>query len=127
MSTKRQYTMTEKVIAAKEKQVKHFELSEVNQKYMESFRLEKFPEEKQKASWAQYKCSIGNFLQIVGKDAVEVTETDIAIFIKGIEKENTRNNKIAHIKSFLSHLIKNNIENCRERASKDTLFLIISL
>lgn len=124
---KRQYTITDKVVAAKGKLIKSFDLSEVNQKYMESFKVEKFPEEKQKASWAQYKSSIGNFLQIVRKDAVEVTEADIAIFLNGIEKENTRANKTAHIKSFLSHIIKNNVEECQNRASKDTLILIISI
>lgn len=127
--------MTEKAKQAKLNQIKHFDLSDVNQKYLESFKTNKYPladEEseagkKQKASWLQYKSSIGNFLQIVGKDAVEVTEADLAIFVNSITNENTRANKIAHIKSFLVHLIQNDVEGYRERASKDTLILIIGM
>lgn len=132
---KRQYNKTEKAMAAYANQVKVFDLSDVNKKYVESFKVTKYPladEEseagkKQKASWLQYKSSVGNFLQIVGKDAVEVTEADLAIFVNSINNVNTRTNKIAHIKSFLVHLIQNNVENCIERASRDTLILIIGM
>jgi hypothetical protein len=111
------------VIDARGGIVKKFDLTEVNAKYLESFRDTKYPQWNgaQKASWAQYKCSIGNFLQVVGKDAVEVTEADLAIFVSNIDNENTKANRIAHIKSFLSHLINNNIEGCRARTNKFTL------
>jgi ATP-dependent 26S proteasome regulatory subunit len=129
--TERKYTMTEKVIQAKKNQTKQFELSPMNSLYINAFRNAKYPEwetdQNQKASWAQYKCSIGNFLEIVGKDAVIIKTDDITNFINQFENEKTKANKIAHIKSFLSFLIKNNIANCHTRVSRETLILIVSM
>lgn len=125
------YNMTEKKREADQKAIKQFTLTETNAKYVDSFRNTRYPEwatdVKQKASWAQYKCSVGNFLESVQKDAVTITETDLAIFVNSIENEKTRANRIAHIKSFLTHLIKNNVENCNDRITKEVLIMVISI
>lgn len=125
------YTITDKVIQSRQNQIKQHELSNMNQKYFETFRDTKYPEwatnEKQKLSWAQYKSSLGKFLETIEKDAVIVKNIDFENFVAslGVTNENTIRNKIAHVKSFLSFLVKNNISNCNSRVSREALILIV--
>lgn len=128
---KKKYTPTEANMQAWANQIKTFSVSPVNNQYINAFRDSKYPlwetDPKQKSSYAQYKSSIGNFLEIVGRDAVIVKQTDLDSFVSKYENENTKANKIAHIKSFLTFLVKHNIANCNTRISREALIMIVSM
>jgi hypothetical protein len=128
---KKKYNVSEANIQAWANQVKSFTVSPMNNQYIDAFRESKYPlantDKKQKDSWAQYKSSIGNFLEIVGKDAVIIKNQDLIDFVAKYENENTKANKIAHIKSFLTFLVKENIGNCNTRISREVLIMIISM
>lgn len=125
------YTITDKVVMAKQNQIKQFDISDINKQYIESFRNSKWPnykiDKKQRESWAQYKSSVGNLLESVGKDAAIIKKTDVELFLSKFNNEATKSNKAAHIKSFLSYIVKHNIANCNTRVSRETLIMIISL
>ncbi|ALS22277.1 hypothetical protein [Paenibacillus naphthalenovorans] len=119
---RKKYTVTDANKQAWSNQVKTFELTNVNQKYLESFRNSKYPnyetDPKHKSSWAQYKCSCGNFMEFLnGKDAISITQEDINSFLSDVTNENTRANRTAHIKSMLTYALNKNISFCRQRAS----------
>jgi hypothetical protein len=125
------HTRTDKLIQAWANQIKSFTVSPMNTQYINAFRDSKYPlaetDPKQKASWAQYKSSVGNFLEIVGKDAVIVKQQDLIDFVAKYDNANTRNNKMAHIKSFLTFLVKENVANCNTRISREVLIMIVSM
>lgn len=110
---------------------KILELSDMNRKYFDNFRDSKYPEwetdAKRRMIWNQYKSSIGNFLDFIGKDAAIVRRSDFDNFISGIENDKTRANKTAHVKSFLTHILNNNVANCQTRVGRETLLLVLSL
>jgi len=118
---KRKYTQTEKAIQSRLNQIKQFDLSNVNLKYLESFRNFKYPnfdtDLKQKSSWAQYKCSCGNLMESLNKDAITINQSGLDNFLSNITNENTRANRLAHIKSMLTFILHKNISFCRQRAS----------
>ena len=128
---KKRYTMTEKAIQAKQKLIKTFELSPVNHAYMEAFKNGRYPkletDKKEKASYAQYKCTIGAFLEHVKKDAVIVKIEEFESFFAQYGNETTKANKQAHVKSFLSYIIRKNVSNCQTRASRETLITVVVL
>ena len=125
------YTITDKVVMAKQNQIKQFDISDINKQYIESFRDSKWPnyetDKKQKESWAQYKSSLGNLLELIGKDTATIKKADVELFLSKFNNEATKSNKAAHIKSFLSYIVKHNIANCNTRVSRETLIMIISL
>lgn len=128
---KQKYTMTDAKRQADLNAIKVFAVSPINAAYIVSFRDSKYPlyetDIKQKASYAQYKSSIGNFLEIVGKDAVIVKSADFESFVAPYENQNTKNNKTAHIKAFLTHIIVNNVSNCNTRVSREVLIMILGM
>lgn len=111
------YNMSEEAKArTTEQKIKQFNLTADNQKYFEAFETSIKPE-----SWATYKASVGNFMEGLNKDITEVTITEVEDFIQG--KENRR----AHIKSFLTYIIKNNINDCQEKMTNSALLVTILL
>ncbi|GMX64408.1 hypothetical protein Elgi_36770 [Paenibacillus elgii] len=125
------YTITDKVVMAKQNQIKQFDISDINKQYIESFRNYKWPnyetDKQQKASWLQYKSSVGNLLETVGKDAAIIKRADVELFLSKFNNKVTKSNKAAHIKSFLSYIVKHNVANCNTRVSRETLIMVISL
>ncbi len=125
LNEKQKHTRTDKAIQAWANQVKSYELTNANQKYMEAFRKAKYPNyetnPKHKASWAQYKCSIGMLLDSLDKDAVTITQDDINNFLSPIVNLNTKANREAHIKSLLSFILNKNISFCRQRSNSFVL------
>ena len=76
---------------------------------------------------AQYKCSIFSFIEFIGKDLVTATQKDVDSFLASLSNTNTIGNKTSHIKSILTFVIKNNVAECNDRVSKDTLIMIVSM
>jgi|GEM_PF-5016923 len=107
------------------KNIKHFDLLEVNTAYLDSFRNSKYPEwntnKKQSSSWAQYKVSFGKFLESIDKDAVTIDEDELMTFIVSFENEEVKKNRTVHVRTLLTHILTHNIENCRDHASKFVL------
>jgi hypothetical protein len=129
--SKQKYTMTDAKRQADLNAIRVFSVSPVNAAYINAFRDTRYPawetDPKQKASWLQYKSSVGSFLEIVGKDAVIVKATDFENFVAPYENQNTKNNKTAHIKAFLTHIIVNNVSNCNTRVSREVLIMILGM
>lgn len=125
------YTKSEAAYQAWENQIRTFDLSKMNNTYYESFREAKYPDYKtnksQNNSWLQYKSTIGRFFESIQKDALMVTEEDIKTFTEQFDNDNTRNAKIAHIKAFLVHIIKNDVANAQTRVTKKMLFMLLGL
>jgi hypothetical protein len=60
-------------------------------------------------------------MEKINKDITKVTITEAEDFIQG--KENRR----AHIKSFLTYIIKNNVNDCQNKMTKDALLVAVLL
>jgi hypothetical protein len=111
------YNMSEEAKArTNEQKTKTFNLTADNQIYYNEFEKSIKPE-----SWATYKASIGNLMEKINKDITKVTITEAEDFIQG--KENRR----AHIKSFLTYIIKNNVNDCQNKMTKDALLVAVLL
>ncbi|WP_297419728.1 phage integrase N-terminal SAM-like domain-containing protein [Clostridium sp.] len=122
---KHNYTKTEKAKSAWERQVKHLHTEVNNNKiYWDEFVKNSG---KSETSLVQYKSTIFNFMETINKDLCLVTREDIENFVADAKNEKTRNNKIAHIKSILTYIVHDNVADCLDRFSKETLILIISL
>lgn len=106
--------------------IKIFDLVNVNNNYIEAFRKAKYPlwetNERQKASWVQYKSNVGRFLEMVDKDAVTIEQADIDNYLKDVKNENTRTNRKNFIRSFLSYILSKNVSFSRQRAN---MFVLI--
>jgi LysM repeat protein len=103
---------------------KEYELSVVNKLYYDAFK-----ESLTKSSFTQYKVNIGDFLE-----KLSATNIDFAnIKIKQIEdyanskqgNEATKKNCMAHLRSLLIFIVKNNINNAMKRVSKEMLIWLI--
>jgi hypothetical protein len=111
------YNMSEEAKArTNEQKTKYFNLTADNQIYYNEFEKSIKPE-----SWATYKASIGNFMEQINKDITEVTITEAEDFIQG------KDNRKAHIKSFLTYIIKNNINDCQNKMTNNALLVTILL
>jgi hypothetical protein len=110
---------------------KQFDLGvENNQVYWEEFKKSKWgesPDDKQILSMRQYKSSVMNFMQFLGKDILTASRNEINAFLSTVANETTRINKQAHIKSILVFIIQKNIMGAMGRASKNTLLTILLL
>lgn len=125
VKNRKQYTVSDKVLKAHENLVKHLNTEVNNNKiYWNEFYKNSG---KSKSSLVQYKSTIFNFMEYINKDLCLVNREDITNFVATAKNEKTRNNKISHIKSILEYLVRNNIADCLNRISKETLILIISL
>lgn len=96
--------------------VKAFTLSKDNQQYYDSFKQTITPK-----SWLTYKASVGNFLEFL-KDKDFATTSDIEIMNYVGERYNAK----AHIRSMMIYVVSNNINNAKEKISKDMLIWLIS-
>jgi hypothetical protein len=113
------YNMSEEAkVRTTESKIKQFHLTAENQKYFEAYE-ESFGDNK--SSWATYKASVGNFMEQINKDITQATITEAEDFIQG------KDNRRAHIKSFLTYIIKNNINDCQDKMTKDALLVTILL
>ena len=122
------YTKTDKVKQSWENQIKNLNTGiEENKIYWDKFCEIKFASEKSKGSIPQYKSSIFQFIEFIDKDLVTATQEDINAFTATLTNQNTIGNKTSHIKSILTFVIKNNIAECHERVSKETLIMVISI
>lgn len=119
------YTKTEKFYKANEAKIKNLDSTIENEKYWELFKAEKFPEDKQKGSMAQYKCSIFNFMEYINKDIALASVEEIESFIDSQENENTKKNKIAHIKAILTFIVTENLNDAVNRISEELLMYLI--
>jgi len=123
--TNSHYTITDKVKQAHMNLVKNLNTEVNNNKiYWEEFTKNSG---KSQGSLVQYKSTIFNFMESINKDICLITKEDVDFFLTGIYNQNTKSNKIAHIKSILDFAVKNNTAGCLDRISKETLILIISL
>lgn len=118
--SKGKYTKSAKVEAANELKKKQFNLSEINQRYYNSFES-KF--DGKPTSFAQYKVDIGSFMETY-EDVAEITITDIENYINGWEGK-TRDNKKAHIRSLLQWIVKNNVGGAGNKVSREILIYLI--
>lgn len=121
---KRKYTVSDKVSTAKQKQ---FNISSVNLAYWNAFRDSKWAGmEERKGSAGTYRATIFNLMEAI-PDLIELTLEQLQEYVADTPNEVTRANKVAHIKSILTYIIQNNVDDCRERVSKETLLMIISI
>lgn len=113
----------------KNKSDKEFDLGADNNRiYWEEFKKYKWgdsPDRNQILSMRQYKSSIMNFMQFIQKDILTISKKEIEIFLENSEKNVTKQNKQAHIKSILTFIVQKNIMGAMGRASKNTLLTII--
>ena len=103
--------------------VKEHKLSEVNEKYYNSFKS-KFKDKE--ASWRQYKVDVGAFMEKYQEDVARVKITDIQAYaIDNSKNEKTKSNKEAHIRSLLQWIVKNNVEGAKDKVDRDVLVYLI--
>lgn len=104
---------------------KEYDVSGVNRKYLEAFQKAKYPDcatdKKQRMSFNQYRCTINNVLEHIQKDAATITAQDFTNWAINIDNENTRTNKLNHIKSFLNFILTKNVNFARQRSTIETL------
>lgn len=99
-----------------QKNIKAFTLSNDNQMYYDAFKATIA-----QGSWGTYKASIGNFMeQLKDKDFATVTEDEVETFT------GNRNNPNAHIRSFMMYIVANDINNAKQKVSKDMLIWLIT-
>ena len=99
-----------------QKNIKAFTLSKGNQTYYDAFKATIA-----QGSWGTYKASIGNFMeQLKDKDFATVTEEEIVAFT------GNRDNPNAHIRSFMMYIVSNDINNAKQKVSKDMLIWLIT-
>ena len=102
-------------------QLKHYDISDINRRYLEAFQKAKYPnlntDNKQRMSMNQYRSTINTFCEYFQNDIVTMTETDFNNWAKSIENESTRKNKENHIKSILNFVLSKNVNFARQRAS----------
>jgi len=105
--------------------MKVFEMSLINNTYFNTFRDSKYPDwmtnEKQKASWLQYKSRVGNFLAQLNKSLNDIELEDITQYI--FNKSNAKN----HINGFMLFHIKENTLGFRDKVKKDILFYLLNV
>ena len=103
--------------------VKEHKLSEINEKYYNSFKS-KFKDKE--ASWRQYKVDVGAFMEKHEGDIAKVKVLDIQAYASANSKnEKTKNNKEAHIRSFLQWIVKNDVEGAKDKIDRDVLVYLI--
>lgn len=113
-------TITEKALAAYQRQVKSFSgMSETNKVYYNAFAL-------QCKNFTQYKPDVGVLCEAFD-DITALKPEDIEDFLTAneVKSQATYNNKKAHIRSFLQYIVKNSVE-ARESMSKDLIIYILS-
>jgi hypothetical protein len=116
---------------SKVSKMKVYKISELNRSYLDSFQTAKYPDidnnKSQRSSYYQYKCTISNFLEGLGKDVAMCKREDIDTFLSSYDNSVTKGNKAAHIKSFLTFLITENIKNCTSKVSRDILIKLLQM
>jgi len=117
------YTKSENYEQKKQENAKQYNITENNKKYIEVYQ-KSFDKP---ACWINYKCSILNFMEFIDKDITKMNLNNLEAFLNGVDNQNTRDNKTAHIKGILTYLVKHNVNGCRQNISKDTLMAIISM
>ena len=101
---------------AAEERIKAFSLSSDNQKYFDAFQTSV-----SEGSWWTYKATIGNFLeQLADRDFATITEQDITNYADG------RKNAESHLRSLMTYIVSNDINNAKQKVSKDMLIWLIS-
>lgn len=96
--------------------VKTFTLSKDNQQYYDSFKQTITAK-----SWITYKASVGNFLEFLkDKDFATISDTEIMNYV------GERYNAKSHIRSMMMYIVSNDINNAKQKVSKDMLIWLIS-
>lgn len=99
-----------------------FNVSKVNQLYMDSF-LDSLSE----ISRTQYKYTIGNYLEMIGKqDFVKSTEQQFTEFINGKKNKATRSNILCHLRTFMIYVVNNNINGAIKKVDKQMLIYLLA-
>jgi hypothetical protein len=105
-----------------QKRVKTFKLSKSNADYMNRF-LDSLPEQ----SRSTYKSSCGNFLEGLGtNDFTRVSPKRIMDFANQKKTESMKNNVMAHIRSMMIFCVNSNLNEAKEKVSKEMLIWLIS-
>lgn len=100
---------------------KEFNVSKVNQAYFEKF-LDKFDPK----SRATYKVSVGCFLSEIGtNDFARVSPARMLRFVEA-KSSAQQKNSIAHLRSMVMYVVKNNINGAAEKVKKETLIWLLS-
>jgi hypothetical protein len=122
-----QLTIEDTQVSSNKGSARKYKMSDINRHYSEEFQKIKYPDsatdKKQRDSLAQYRCSINNFLEAIGKDAAMCKREDIDSFLSAYSGA-TRLNKAAHIKSFFGTLITANVKNCTSKIGRDLLIRV---
>lgn len=105
--------------------VKNFDMMPVNQSYYDTFQQHKYPycttDDKQRASMAQYKSRVGNFLDGLDRDLFQVGAHVIKNYVR--LKPNTE----SFIKGFMLLLLKENVNNSKDAVSKEVLLWLLGM
>lgn len=92
----------------------------INKTYMEAWLNIKHKQDKTQASINQYVSRVGRLMNFFNKDIMTLTESQIQYWI--IEG-NIGN--VTHVRGFMIEMLKYNINNCRDRVSKDLLMYLV--
>jgi len=112
------FTQKDEIIQSR---IKTFKLSKWNQQYLDRFLLSL-----QEKSRATYKASCGNFLQELGtNDFTRVSPERVIKFSNTKNTEAMRNNVAAHLRSMMIYLVTNNINEAKEKVSREMLIWLI--
>jgi hypothetical protein len=106
----------------RQSRIKEFKLSKTNKDY-----LDRFLASLNIQSRATYKASCGNFLQQLGtNDFTRVSPKRIMDFANQKITESMKKNVMAHIRSMMIFCVNNNINESKEKVSKDMLIWLIN-
>ncbi len=79
------------------------------------------------SSWLQYKVDCGPFLEsLKSKSLTSISPVDVENYVMAhADNEHTQNNKRAHIRSMIKFMINNNVNDAKNKVSRDLLIYLI--
>jgi hypothetical protein len=102
--------------------IKTFKLSKSNQLYLDKFLLSL-----NEKSRATYKASCGNFLEALGtNDFTRVSPKRVIDYANQKNTESMKNNTMAHLRSMMIFCVNSNLNEAKEKVSKEMLVWLIS-
>jgi len=91
-----------------------------NKLYMDAWLDIKHEQDKTQASINQYVSRVGRLMNFFNKDIMTLTESQIQYWIV---EGNIGN--VTHVRGFMIEMLSRNIDNCRDRVSKDLLMYLV--